>query len=169
MRDPSQLAGGGGSNSGSGNGSGNKSGSGSDSGRSSGPPITPLDAPARTASVATSALGDDEDSDSSDDVEFVGVPMVGNVLETAPEEEPKEPEEEEPEWNVADWVVRPAQEDAQKGPVFKCTTHLNGRCKPAICQEHREWERKHRLKVGNGAGGWGSRRGNNGRTGECSS
>ena len=75
--------------------------------------------------------------------------------------------EAEPEWVVADWVV-PQEAPAQTGPVFKCTTHLHGRCKPAICEEHREWERKNRFKIGGHAGGWGSRRGNP-RAGECGS
>ena len=94
-----------------------------------------------------------------------GVPTAGNILQEAPPE--TEPKEAEPEWVVADWVV-PQEAPAQTGPVFKCTTHLHGRCKPAICQEHRLWERKNRIKIGGHAGGWGSRRGNP-RAGECGS
>ena len=143
-----------------GSGIGNGSGSGSDSAQSqsSGPPATPLDAPARTASTATStSLDYDEQSDESDEVEFIGVPTVGNVLNTGPEVREEE-EPEEPPFIVPPWVSQP-EKVKPIGPVFKCAAHPGG-CKPAICIDHKVWEHQHGLKSNGETGGYGSRRAN---------
>lgn len=128
--------------------------SGSDSGHSSesATPLTPPEAPGR--SVSASAFGDDEESE--DDIEVVGMPTVGNIFGLAPEE--KTEPEAEPEWKMPDWVL-PREEPAPGGDVFVCTTHLNGRCKPAICQVHQDWVRAQKRKAGGTSNAWG--RGNN--------
>lgn len=142
--------------------------SGSDSGHSSesAPPLTPPDAP--VMSVSASALGDDEESDEDVDLD-TGMPTMGNILGFAPEEVvAKRDEQDEQPWKPPPWLIQP-EKPAPKGDEFRCTTHHNGRCKPALCQEHRDWVRAQKRKAEGNGNGRGKRGNNNGRDGGCDS
>ncbi|KAH9833596.1 uncharacterized protein C8Q71DRAFT_774092 [Rhodofomes roseus] len=119
--------------------------SGSEHGNSPSIPQTPQDdTPNETRSFSIGASMADDENDESDEDED-DKPRTYNVVQSTPEEPPVDEDNQKAQDNYNGPEPKSAKPKAM-GDEFKCSYHLNGRCKPTICSDYAEWLRKQTRK-----------------------